>query len=581
MPPSDDDVMDSGLPSLNLWNRCHWHSHKTNDGAGALPNSVTATSTFFPAILSWQAIQLWKGRRVDTQRWIENSAIKWICLCLGLSCLQACSTRRPSEKASNSKLPPTSASILSEEKIVRIKRFCGDCHPVPMAASFPKSSWDKEVQQGFNFYHESKRTDLEEPRFEDVVRYFRDAAPDAVIVPRADQMAPTTAPVRFVRGSALAQADVAPFTAHLVWNPASQSILHTDMLGGTLREWKPKPDGSKNSPEGVDTLVARGRSICRVHLCDWNADGRQDYLLGDLGRFPVGDHHQGRVVLQLALEVGQYESVILADNLARVVEAKPFDYDEDGDLDVLVAEFGWLRTGGLKLLRNQGGTSQDPEMEVEVLDPRHGSLGVEIADLDGDSKLDFVVSFGQEFETVEAYMNLGAGKFDKKVLLRLPDPSYNSSSFQIVDVDGDGLIDIVHTCGDIMDTYIPKPYHGLRWIRNLGNGSWEVRELGLLVGALQSTVADFDGDGDLDIAAVGLFQHRAANNPGAYDSICWWEQRDQLEFTRHSIERDQCSHASCTSADVNGDGRIDLIVGECRDAVERAAFRVFLNLPAE
>ena len=470
-------------------------------------------------------------------------------------------------------------TTLSDEKIACIARFCGDCHALPMAASFPKSSWEKEVQQGFNFYHASKRTDLEVPEFQEVVQYFRDAAPDAVIVPRADQMHSTTAPVRFVPGQALAPAEVAPFTAHLVWNPASKSILHTDMLGGTLREWTPGRNDSGNNLEGVSTVIATGRSTCRVHLCDWNSDGRQDYLLGDLGRFPVGDHHYGRVILQLALETGGFKTVVLGDHLARVVEAKSFDYDEDGDLDVLVAEFGWRKTGSLKLLRNQGGELHGQKMELEEIDPRHGALGVDIADLDGDSKLDFVVAFGQEFESVEAYMNRGHGVFENKVLLRLPDPSYNASSFQVVDVDLDGLVDIVHTCGDIMDTYIPKPYHGLRWIRNQGNGNWENHELGLLVGALQSTVADFDGDGDLDIAAVGLFQHATADNPGAYDSICWWEQKDQLEFTRHSVQRDRCSHASCAAADINEDGRIDLIVGECRDDVERAAFRVFLNLP--
>jgi len=551
---------------------------KASDGAGALQLSVTTQFALLMQFAFYSRLSLERAT-MDVKRWTENWAMKWICLCLGLSCLQACSTRSHSEAVSESKLPTASTSILSEEKIVRIKRFCGDCHPLPMAASFPKSSWDKEVQQGFNFYYQSNRTDLEEPTFPEVSRYFRDAAPDAVIVPRADQMKSTTSPVRFVPGRALAPAKVAPFTAHLVWNPASKSILHTDMLGGTLREWTPNRVGSKNNPEGVDTLVATGRSICRVHLCDWNSDGRQDYLLGDLGNYPVGDHHYGRVTLQLALEAGGFKTVVLGENLARVVEAKPFDYDEDGDMDVLVAEFGWRKTGGLKLLRNQGGTLHNPHMTVEELDQRHGSLGVELADLDGDSKLDFVVAFGQEFETVEAYMNRGAGKFENKVLLRLPDPSYNSSSFQVVDVDLDGQLDIVHTCGDIMDTYIPKPYHGLRWIKNHGNGNWENRELGLLVGALQSTVADFDGDGDLDIAAVGLFQHATADNPGAYDSICWWEQRDQLEFTRHSIQRDHCSHASCTSADINEDGRIDLIVGECRDEVDRAAFRVFLNLP--
>jgi hypothetical protein len=472
------------------------------------------------------------------------------------------------------------ASELTQAKIQRIERFCGDCHPLPMAKSFPKSSWEKEVQQGFNFYHDSQRTDLEVPEFEETVAYFREAAPEKVIVPRADEMQTAPSPVRFVPSQVVATGEVGPFTAHLVWDRVSKSLLHTDMLGGTLRRWTPKLN-SIGGLEGISELIATGRSICRVHVCDWNQDGLQDYLVGDLGTFAVGDHHYGSVALHLALPAGGYKKVLLAENLARVVEAKPFDYDDDGDWDVLVAEFGWRTTGSLKLLRNVGGTADAPQMKVEVLDPRHGCLGIEIADLDGDSRPDFVVAYGQEFETVEAYLNRGAGKFEKQLILQLPDPSYNSSAFQVVDLDGDGLLDVVHVCGDIMDTYIPKPFHGLRWIKNHGHGKWEERNLGLLVGALQATVADFDGDGDLDIAAVGLFQYPTANDPGAFDSICWWEQRDNLQFTRHSIERDRLSHAACTSADVNGDGRIDLIVGECRDAVDKAAFRVFLNLPPE
>ena len=57
------------------------------------------------------------------------------------------------------------------------------------------------------------------------------------------------------------------------------------------------------------------------------------------------------------------------------------------------------------------GTPRNPKMQVETLDQKHGALEVEIADLDGDSRLD-----------------------------------------------------IVHTCGDTMDALLPKPYHSLRWI---------------------------------------------------------------------------------------------------------------------
>ena len=60
----------------------------------------------------------------------------------------------------------------------------------------------------------------------------------------------------------------------------------------------------------------------------------------------------------------------------------------------------------------------------------------------------------------------------------------------------------------------------------------------------------------------------------------WWEQKGNLEFTRHSIERDHCAHATCTTGDVNGDGRIDLIVGEWLSE-DRSSFRVFLNFETE
>lgn len=465
---------------------------------------------------------------------------------------------------------------LSSETVSKIEKFCGDCHPLPIPSTFPKADWPREVQQGYDFYIDSKRTDLEEPLIRDVVRYFQNAAPEKLVVPRADQLSSTESPVVFQSTSGLGIDTTPPATAHVRWSHELNTLFFTDMRKGSLSAWTPSREPSVGILEGKQRLITTGRNICRVHLLDWDSDGLQDYLVGELGSFPVGDHQNGRVTMHFGKEDGGVESVVFADSLSRVIEAKPFDYDDDGDLDILVVEFGWRKTGSLKLLRRIGGESRKPEFEVQTLDSRHGPLGIEIADMDRDGKLDYVVAYGQEIETVEVYYHRGNENFEKQIVTTLIDPSYNSSSFQIVDMDQDGRLDIVHTCGDTMDAVIAKPYHGLRWIRNLGDQRWEERDLGLLVGALQSTVADFDGDGDLDIAAVGLFPKAHLDGKGAYDSICWWEQKEHLQFIRHSIERDDCSHATCTAADVNADGRIDLVVGQWLSD-DKTAFRLFLN----
>ena len=491
-----------------------------------------------------------------------------------------------SRSQSSSKPSPARHGELPSETIQRIERFCADCHAMPIPETFPKSRWPEEVRQGFDFYIESGRTDLQEPIRQDVVKYFQDAAPERVVVPRADQMPSEVSPVHFqpapdfrLSGNHNEQPGAAPAIAQLIWNAGERAVYFSDMQEGTFRKWQPLPMSSEGHLSPNDTVLATGRHFCKATVCDWDEDGTNDFLIGEMGTFQVADHQLGGVTLLRGLPDGNFESHVLADNLARVVQATPFDYDEDGDLDVLVAEFGWRKTGALKLLRNSGALGSTTSLSVETLDPRHGILGVEVADMNQDGKLDIVACYGQEFETVEIYFNQGRGKYTPTIVHRLEDPSYNASSFQVVDVDGDGRLDIVHTCGDTMDALIAKPYHGLRWIQNRPDGQWQNRELGLLVGALHSVTADFDGDGDLDIVAVGLFPDAHLAGKGAYDSVCWWEQRENLQFVRHSIQRDTCSHAACAAADINGDGRLDLIVGQWL-AADQTAIRVFFNQPA-
>ena len=92
------------------------------------------------------------------------------------------------------------------------------------------------------------------------------------------------------------------------------------------------------------------------------------------------------------------------------------DLDGDGDLDLVVAEFGLVKSGRILLLENQGVSNQTPNFEVRVLDPRHGAIHTPVVDLNRDGLLDFVALISQEHETVDAFLNDGQGGFTKEII---------------------------------------------------------------------------------------------------------------------------------------------------------------------
>ena len=520
------------------------------------------------------------------ERRVLGHEIRWVSLlfvALALGC-----------NDSNSKLGNDKTSrvtkVLSPKTTLVIEQFCGNCHPSPSPTSFPKSNWPAEIERGFRFYFESGRRDLNEPLVLDTIHYFQSQAPDKIDLPSAEEFPTSPTNVRFVGSPLLLSGDNISLTADIKWDNSTKSLFFSDMANGKLRSWSLASETSfldRSSDEFVtlapESVIAKGNHLCRINECDWNQDGIRDYLVAEIGSMIISDQKLGSVSIFVGQSDGQLNRIVLAEELARPAEAVPFDYDEDGDLDILVAEFGYHKSGCLSLLRNQSNDPSIPSMKAsdfqyEVIDPRHGHLAVIVFDMDGDSKLDIVTAMGQEYEAIHVRYNKGQGEYQNQIAMALSDPSYNTSSIQVCDVDQDGQFDILHTCGDIFDSFVPKPYHGVRWIRNLGDGRWEPRELGMLIGAMQTAVADFDMDGDLDIAAVGLFPlSNRESKRKTYDSVCWWEQKENLEFVRHSVERDRCLHSSCTAHDIDGDGRPELIVGEWAEGKTSASIRIFWN----
>lgn len=100
--------------------------------------------------------------------------------------------------------------------------------------------------------------------------------------------------------------------------------------------------------------------------------------------------------------------------------------------------------------------------------PTQRHIHVPTCDLDGDGRLDFVASVSQHQETVFAFLNRGEGKIEKQKLWSAEDPSFGSSGLELVDLDDDGDLDVLGTCGDTFDNKHVKPYHGVYWLENRG-----------------------------------------------------------------------------------------------------------------
>jgi hypothetical protein len=126
--------------------------------------------------------------------------------------------------------------------------------------------------------------------------------------------------------------------------------------------------------------------------------------------------------------------------------------------------------------------------------------------------------------------------------IRLPTPAWGSSGIELVDLDGDGDLDVLVTNGDMLDDFRLKPYHGIRWLENRGGFPFVPHDLANLPGAHRARAVDLDGDGDLDIVACAFVEFKAEGTPistvAAFPSLVWLEQTSPGTFVRHTLERE-------------------------------------------
>src|SRR5438309_480189 len=162
-------------------------------------------------------------------------------------------------------------------------------------------------------------------------------------------------------------------------------------------------------------------------------------------------------------------------------------------------------------------------------------------------------------EGVFLYHNQGHGEFIEKALIEQP-PVWGYAYFELADFNGDGHLDILTANGDRGDFECPpKKYHGIRIYLN--DGHWNFKEAFFypLNGAYKCIAADFDGDGDLDIAAISFFPDYEKS---PRESFVYLENKGGMNFKPSTFSQCVAGRWDVMDvADLDGDGDLDIVLG--------------------
>jgi hypothetical protein len=448
----------------------------------------------------------------------------------------------------------TGDSVLDGKNLVQIN--CTKCHALVPVNALDKNVWMHHTlpamahylglsTYGEGYFKSDKDTGgLSMVEWESIETYYQKMAPDTLHpakgpVPLLNDWAgfklKTPEPVKHYTYTTLA-----------TFNPYNHKIYTSDNVFQQLTQW------DSNLKLQASTILP-STAVNAVFFKD--AAGADQGILSCIGKIEPNDFPIGKVVnINLDAQNGTKNQTIAADILARPVQTITQDFNKDGLTDMVILAEGRLK-GGVYLYKQ----NSDHTFTQTNISSKPGAVQAVAGDFNNDGWQDLMVLFGSGDEGLWLYLNDHKGGFTAKNLLRFP-PVYGSTSFQLADLDHDGKLDLIYTCGyNYRDSRILKPYHGLYLFKNTGDWNFKQQWFYPINGCTKAIAADFDGDGDLDIATSAFFADMQ-NNPA--ESFVYFEQISPFNFKAHAIPISKYGRwMTMEVADYNGDGKPDIILG--------------------
>lgn len=238
------------------------------------------------------------------------------------------------------------------------------------------------------------------------------------------------------------------------------------------------------------------------------------------------------------------------------------DFDNDGDLDVVHNYFA-LNPHRILVHINQGNGNFSGTTSIATSET---PFAIKTADMDGDGDTDIIYGSGRAGYKVYALENTGGGNYIEHTLVT--DARFDHSNFQLADFDGDGDLDMSVAIGRWY-THVSTP---MVW-RNEGNWTmspaYTEDTASQIYAHYYHSSGDVDGDGDIDIVMTGYEANSRVSNAYIF------ENDGTMSFTRKAIFSEENRYwEGNVLADFDGDGDLDFAT---TDGANRSSW---INPPA-